>query len=173
MKYARRCPSCLQLDRLLYEYTLGSERQKWSDALGEEQEILWTEPALQILLLPLNTTPPLLTYSPTPGYLPPRHCRICYHDGGFGPIDCYGLTSELVRHVREVHGLEPDAYRRQVLRQIAAVWPTEATAQVPRSRLAGYKMRDADENFKAGVCACCAREEQRCELLRAVFPPVD
>ena len=173
MRYARRCPSCLQKDGLLYEYTLGSERQKWSDALGEEQEILWTEPALQILLLPLNTATPLPTYSPTPDYLPPRHCRLCFHDGGDGPIDGCGLTSELVRHVREVHGLEPSAYRRHVLRQIAAVWPTEVTAQVLRARLAGYKMRVTDESFKAGVCACCAREEQRCELLRVVFPPVD
>ena len=141
--------------------------------LAKSRRFFGRSPRCKSFLLPLNTAPPLKTYSPTPDYLPPRHCRICHHDGGGGPLDRYGLTSELARHVREVHGLEPSAYRRQALRQIAAAWPTEMTAQVLRSCTTGYRQRLTDANFKAGVCACCAREEQRCELLRVFFPPVD
>ncbi len=115
----------------------------------------------------------LQTYSSISEYLDPRHCRICLQGVGDGPLDAYGLTPELVRHVQEVHGLLPAAYRHLVLTSIASAGLVEAHAQVLRSCSTAYRRRLSDASFKAGICACCAREERRSQLRHVTFPALD
>ncbi len=99
-KYARRCVACFVKDRPLYETVLGREGQSFFDAHLDEQDITWKEPALQNLFVPMDSPSALPPYSSRPEYLDPHHCRICKHSGGDGPLDAYGLTPELVRHLQ-------------------------------------------------------------------------
>jgi hypothetical protein len=128
---------------------------------------------LQTLFLPMQGPSELEPYSSRPEHLNPRHCGICHASGGEGPLDAYGLTPELIRHVQEVHGLSPAEYRRKVLTSTASAGLVEVPAQVLRSCLEGYKIRLSDATFKAGICACCAREHQRSQLRRVTFPSMD
>ena len=171
--YARRCVSCFQKERPLYDRVLGRESKAFLEAYEGEQVITWKEPALQILFLPIEGSSELKPYSSKPEYLDPRHCRICHHDGGEGPLDAFGLTPGLIRHVSEVHDFLPPEYRHHVLRMIASAGLVEVPSQVPRSRAAAYRSRLSDANFKMDVCACCARGERRSHLLRVTFPPMD
>ena len=156
-KYARRCVSCFQKDRLLYDSVLGRESKAFLEAYEDEQVITWKEPALQNLFLPIEGSSDLQAYSSKAEYLDPRHCRICHHGGGEGPLDAFGLTPELIRHVLEAHGFLPAEYRHHVLRMTASAGLAEVPSQVTRSRAAAYRSRLSDANYKMGICACCAR----------------
>ena len=172
-KYARRCVSCFQKDRPLYDSVLGRESKAFLEAYEDEQAITWKEPALQNLFLPIEGPSELQAYSKKPEYLDPRHCRICHHSGGEGPLDAFGLTPELTRHVLEAHRFLPAEYRHYVLRMTASAGLVEVPSQVLRSRGAAYRSRLSDTNFKTGVCACCARGERRSQLRRVTFPSMD
>ena len=154
--YARRCVSCVQKERPLYDSVLGRESKAFLEAYEDEQVITWTEPALQNLFLPIEGPSELKDYSSRPEYLDPRHCRICGHPCGEGPLDAFGLTPELIRHVSEVHGVLPPEYRRHALRMIASAGLVEVPSQVPRSRAAAYRSRLSDANFKMdNLCLLC------------------
>ena len=171
--YARRCVSCFQNEGPLYDSVLGRESKAFLEAYEDEQDITWKEPALQNLFLPIEGASELRAYSSKPEYLDPRHCRLCHHSGGEGPLDAFGLTPELVRHVLEAHGLLPAEYRHHVLRMTASAGLVEVPSQVLRSRGAAYRSRLCDANFKTGICACCARGERRSQLMRVTFPSMD
>ena len=163
-KYARRCVSCFQKDRPLYDSVLGRESKAFLDAYEENQDITWKEPALQKRFLLMEGPSELPADSSRPEYLDPRHCRRCYHSGGEGPLDAFGLTPELIRHVLEVHGLLPAEYRQRVLTSAGLV---EVPSRVVRWRAAAYRSRVSDANFKADIGACCARGSDvfsSCEL---------
>ena len=154
-KYARRCVSCFQKDRPLYDTVLGRESKAFLEAYEDRQAIAWREPALQSLFLPIEGPSELQAYSKKPEYLDPRHCRICHHSGGEGPLDACGLTPELSRHVLEVHWFLPAEYRHRALRMTASAGLVEVPSQVLRSRGAAYPSRLSDANLKTGICACC------------------
>ena len=66
--------------------------------------------------------------------------------------------------------MTPHEYRSLVLRQTAQAWPEEISPQVLRTRLAAYKEALCDQNFRLGVCACCAREKLERQLRIVEFP---
>ena len=55
--YARRCVSCFQKERPLYDSVLGRESKAVLEAYEDEQDITWKEPALQNLFLPIEWGP--------------------------------------------------------------------------------------------------------------------
>ena len=123
-----------------------------------------TEPALQVLLLPVNPSQPSAQYSESPEYLTPEHCGLCLHPA---------VGASLTEHLLEAHQLTVPAYRERMLRQALTNWPPVISPQVIRSRLAAFKQEMCDANFRMLPCACCARNKRQCKLTAVVFPPPD
>ena len=78
--------------------------------------------------------------------------------------------SELTRHLRAA-GWSPSQYREAVLEDALHQWPQRIQPQLLRARLAGYKAKLTDANYRLEACACCAREKRRVKLQEVVFPP--
>ena len=157
-------------------------------ASQKQQHIVITgnEPALQLLLLPLNTEP-LPQYGATAHFRSPVHCRLCLqfsvppsalhnthwalgaHSDGTGE---YTLHPLLAQHVLKEHGMTPQQYRQNILRRTLAEWPkgSQVQTEVLRTRLYAYKHSLCDELYREGHCACCARKKKCHKLIDAVFP---
>ena len=113
--------------------------QKPLESIATQQQWSGEEPALQLLVLPATSGPPLPTYSESPEYLNPNHCRLCF----FEAVD--DLT--LQQHLEERHGLTLTDYRSDVLSRTMAEWPQPISPQILRCRLAAFKNEMCDHNF--------------------------
>ena len=138
-----------------------AESQQYLASIADQQRWMGTEPGLQLLQLPSAGQEPLPRYSDRPEYLSPEHCRLCLQ-----PVP----AARLPEHLSLEHGITFEEYRSQVLAKTLAEWPQEIPWQVYRSRLAAYKGKQCDANFRIQPCASCARGKRLCKLSVAVLP---
>jgi len=175
---------------------LEAEVQEYEEKLAKVQLPSGKEPALQFLILPQPVTLP--AYSKRADYLSPQHCRLCLKGEGSLQEDSVEdaavtpgfvsddkadhvseevsstLSADMLKHIRCSHGLETEqAYRTEVFSRAKADCTQPVTMQVLRSRLHAYKGFLCEENFKPGVCACCARTKKHKNLREVVFPTPD
>ena len=181
--YMSRCKKCMSaLDLASHWAIVEEESLAYSEGPHQEQHADGTEPALQVLHLPIQNSTTLPPYARRPEYLSPEHCRLCLADCREGSskgchgtaLSCprngthddanasssWGVHPSVARHLSEAHnGMTPREYRSLVLGQTLRAWPEEVSPQVLRTRLAAYKEEMCDKNVRLGVCACCAREK--------------
>ena len=112
-----------------------AESDAYLASISEQQTWTGYEPALQLLLLPLNSSFEMPKYASEPDYLEPTHCRLC--------LTSYASGSE-EQHLQECHECTKGQYRRMVLRKTLQEWPQAIPAQVLRTRLAAFKMELCD-----------------------------
>jgi len=157
------CKKCFSAKspEVLYALTKG-ERERHFARIAVQQKWDLSEPALQLLILPLAAKEPLPKYASQPTYLNPSHCRLCLQE-----------VTDLEKHLQDKHSPEAPTlqeYRRKVLREVVHQWPEEISPQVLRCRLAAFKEAMSDENFEMLACASCARQKRRCKLQQVTFP---
>ena len=163
LRYARRCGACFSnIDNATKRVLVQAESEAYLQSIAQQQEWTGYEAPLQLLVLPAPPTSPLPTYSQTPDYLDPQHCRLCFES-------LSNTTLEL--HLAKTHpDLTVATYRRKILQTTVTEWPQAISPQVLRSRLAAFKQELCDANFGMAVCASCARQKRRSKLVEITFP---
>ena len=129
--YQHACKACMGKRSVDAQYELVREESvAYLERVSAQQQWAGKEAALQILVLPMRTGKALPTYSDSPEYLSPSHCRLC-----FQVVEGYAFP----QHLLEKHGLTEMQYRAQVLSRTVAEWPQPISPQTLRSRLAAFK----------------------------------
>ena len=166
-KFARCCRPCFGKHfPAKAAMCVRAESDAYLARISKQQEWDGTEPALQLLLIPLSDTDEnrLPEYSKEPHYLSPHHCRLC--------LQTYDPGGE-EEHMRTCHDCNKGEYRNLVFRRTLAEWPQRITPQVLRTRLAAFKSELCDFNFKELPCAACCRLKRMCKLTSVTFPAID
>ena len=137
LRFVRRCRPCFARDFSSREDAIIQEESRvYLQELSQRQEWDGTEPALQLLLLPLRSpsdqpqSQSLPEYVEEPHFLSPLHCRLCLQ-----PYE----AGEEEEHLRQCGQCTKAEYRKRVLRRVLAEWPQRIPAQVLRTRLAAFK----------------------------------
>ena len=158
------CKSCVtNLSPQAHYNIVRAESEAYLQKIAVQQQ--WSEdsPALQLLLLPKRTMPPLPQYQAEPAYIDPHHCRLCMESV---------TEANLADHLLSVHQMTSlQQYRHEVFERTLGEWPQQITAQILRARLAAFTSELCDSNFKELPCASCARQKRICKLRAVQFPP--
>ena len=148
-RFRRCCGACFSVHYIAEtNEAIQRESRAYLASIAEQQTWTGEEPALQVLLLPLDDAFELPRYSTEAEYLSPEHCRLC-----LTPYGAQGLE----QHLQDAHQCTHAMYRRLVNRRVLKEWPQRPEPQVLRTRMAAFKNALCDANFEEKPCASCCR----------------